>query len=519
MMQAEIPESRPLYHPPWHVPYQLDLAARAEALRRCALIADPGTGKTSVAFAVACYCIGTGERDILLVVCEKAKLPDWKEEAAKFTDLGPVLAYAGTGRDAKLAASGAQVVITSWETARESLVRRVPGKKRTLENGPLLDWLAARRPVVVWDEASAKLKNRSSALYKAHARSVKVLGADPGLRLLALTGTPLERDYETAYNMLRLTGPDGYMPLVKEFDGFIQYRDDYGRPKFRRELMPEFAARAAPRILRKRKTDPDVRDQFPPKTEIFETVEMHSDQMQLYRKCEDLAWKNGVPQQVPGLFLVLRMLAGHPAAVLRGKSALSRIMAEEIGPLLRGSSSAKTEFLVSYLTQSLDCDLKSVVFTFFGQTVLPVLAEELRRNGMPVFAVHGGMSAADQHEERQQFRRADGGAVLVSSDAGSRGVNLPEAASVTEYESGLSSAVRTQRFDRAHRLGRGEIPLTCLTLALEGTCEIPLLSSALDRNAQQDVLLGDDSDEARADGLVTAETRKWLFSCSRKRPR
>ena len=61
------------------------------------------------------------------------------------------------------------------------------------------------------------------------------------------------------------------------------------------------------------------------------------------------------------------------------------------------------------------------------------------------------------------------------------------------------------------------MPLLCVTFVLEGTTEVPLLRRALERNEQQDVLLGDDSDEALADGYVTAADRRMMFAVARKR--
>jgi superfamily II DNA/RNA helicase len=123
------------------------------------------------------------------------------------------------------------------------------------------------------------------------------------------------------------------------------------------------------------------------------------------------------------------------------------------------------------------------------------------------------MTARDQHDERQRFRTCAGGAVLLSSDAGARGVNLPEASCVIEYESAVTSATRQQRFDRAHRIGHGGAPLSCITFVLAGTAEPRLLRQALNRNEQQDILLGDEADES----YVTAGDRRMLYACARRR--
>ena len=517
--------SGPLYHPAWHIPFQLDLMARSYLLRQAMVVADMGLGKTHVGMGLAAYCLMQGEADTLVIICEKGKLHDWRDELAVHTDLDAPVMYYGPDRAKRLARGTGvlTVLITTYETARADLAVFEKKGSRKASNGPLLSWLIRRRPVIIYDEGSAKLGNRSSMLYKAHAHMLRYLRAKtPPSVVCVLTGTPIERDWENAFNVFRLLAP-GLMPTVKDFEHRYAYgRDDYGRLKFRRDRMDEFAALCAPRLLRKRKTDRDVVDQFPVKSETFERIEMRADQARLYKIVEDLAWdEDGEYRTVPGLAVLLRQLAGHPAAVSRaadlGGSRLAKMLAETLGDALLWGSSAKAELLFSMAQQVIDEDAKCVAFTFFGQSVLPVLADAMRLRGFPLFVTHGQMSARDQHEERMRFRTCSGGAVLLSSDAGARGVNLPEASTVIEYESAVTSATRQQRFDRAHRIGHGGAPLSCVTFCLEGTIEVRLLRQALNRNEQQDILLGDDSDEAYADGYVTAGDRRMLFAVARKR--
>ena len=517
------PAGASLYHPAWHIPFQLDLMARSYLLRQSVIVADMGLGKTHVGMGLSAFCLMRADADLAVIICEKGKLADWRREIDEHTSMSPVIMYYGPDR-AKRLARGGQVLITTYETARQDLAAFERKTSRKAADGPLAIWLAARRPVLIYDEASAKLGNRSSTLYKAHAHALRKLRKiNPQMVICYLTGTPIERDWENAFNALRLLAP-GWMPAVKDFEAQYTYgRDDYGRLRFRKDRMHEFAAACQPRLLRKRKTDRDVIRQFPVKTEIFERAEMGETlQAKIYKVAEDLAWgPDGEPRQVPGLTVALRQLAGHPQAILRaaeaGGSQLAALLAETLRPRLSVSPSAKTELLTEYARRSCAEDAKLVCVTFYGQSVLPVLAAVLRKEGVPLFATHGQMTARAQDEERQRFRTCSGGAVLLSSDAGARGVNLPEASCVIEYESAVTGAMRQQRFDRAHRIGHGGAPLLCVTFVLEGTVEVPLLKTALARNEQQDILLGDDSDEAYADGFVTAQDRRMLFAIARKR--
>jgi superfamily II DNA/RNA helicase len=154
---------------------------------------------------------------------------------------------------------------------------------------------------------------------------------------------------------------------------------------------------------------------------------------------------------------------------------------------------------------------KMLVFTFFAHTVMPVLAKRL--GDRPVFTYHGAMSRAERDHQIEQFKACRGGAVLLSSDAGSKGLNVPEANVIAEYEPAGKFATRVQRSGRGHRLGRQD-PLTFITFVLESSIEVTSnMTSVLSRNADQDFLLHDDEDP----GYVTADDRREMYAQARPR--
>jgi SNF2 family DNA or RNA helicase len=516
-----------LYRPAWHVPFQLDAMARCTVLRQAMLCYDLGTGKTHIAMGTIGLAFEAGDIDLALIVCEKGKPGEWLEEFQAATALERVFIYYGPRR-AKVLEKSPQVLITTYGTSRRDLMK-LDGQKKL--PGPLLEYLKGRRVMVVYDEITV-LKDRSqksrpepgqapkraSATYRAHQfmlAELRKLHRD--MRVLGLTGYPIESSYEDAFYEFRLIWPQG-MPTVKHFNEyFVACRDPWDRPRFHEERMPEFRALCAPRMLRKRKTDPDVAAQFPERTEEFVRCEMSPRQAQLYRMLEDLAWDEeaGDFVPVPGLQTVLRQFAGHPAALLEsarhGTSALAKMLAEEAGAQLAACPSAKEDRLREDLGMITSQGMKAIVFTFYGQSVLQVLARSL--SGYPgLYVHHGGLSEAARARVKSGFRSHQGGAVFLSSDAGARGINLPEASYVIEYESALSHANRMQRFSRAHRLGQGGT-VTCLTFTLENTIESRLISLALGRNAQSDLLLGDEG----AENHLSAADRRSLYSCARRR--
>lgn len=485
------------------IPFQLDGIARTYLSRQKLVVWDLGCGKGSLGIAIGAEGLARGDADLVLIVCERSKLTDWEDEFGRFTAIPRVLVYHGPGRHKKLAEQSPQVLISTYETLRQDVAKFET--KRKLRDGPLMEHFRTRRLIIIYDEIS-KLGNRNSGIYRAQNYMLTELRKKDQIAVAAgLTGTPIEKDWENAYNELRLLVPWA-MPKVGDFEKkYIRGHDDYRRPLWRHAAMPEFAALCAPHILRKKKTDPDVVGEFPEETEEFIRPQMHEDQKRVYRLVEDLAWTEDGFREVKGLDVVLRMVAGHPASLRHANSRLGRMLWEELSAKLEACSSAKTEELISYLGKISSQGDKALVFTFFGQSVLHELTREL--DGFRVFPHHGQMSPAELAAARDQFLSHDGPAVLLSSDTGKRGLNIP-VPYVIEYEPGRTHADRVQRFGRGSRLGHGGEKLSCITFALEGTVETRrAMRRALDRNEQADILLGEN----------TVTDRRLLFACARKR--
>jgi SNF2 family DNA or RNA helicase len=522
-----VPE-KPVYRSDRVYEFQVDGIAYGYLLERAAFIWDTGMGKSHAAMGIGGLSFEFEDVDLVLLVAEKNKIHEWAEDFAKYTTLTPYV-YHGPTRAKKLDAAGADVVITTYETARNDCAVTVTGpsgRGKTLAEGPFLEWLAGRRVMVVYDECT-KLGNRSSQLYKNHAYLLKQLRKkNPGLRVYGLTATPVERDIETAFNQFRLIAPK-LMPTVGEFEknAIKAWREiKKGNrvvaraPIWNRSYIPVFAELCAPMIIRKRKTDADVIAEFPQQVEEVRNVDMRPEEKKLYQLVEGLAWDDeGDLQDVPGLWMILRQIAGHPASLLWGRSELAQELVAGLGAQYLGQvPSAKAEALLEYLKPLvLGQGAKAMVFTYFGQSVLHALRQDLEQAGLPFFLNHGGLSAVEQHKTIQAFRESDEPAVLLTSDAGARGINVPEATYVVEYESGLTHSKRIQRMNRIHRIDSEAACVHCMTFVLTGTVERQIVDNMLARNAVQDALLGDDVADEEA--FLTAADRRLMFSISRKR--
>lgn len=487
---------------------------------------DTGTGKSHFAMRMATLHAedARDERmphDLSVIVCEKGKVGEWVDDFEAFTDL-VVRKHHGPNRHQHLEQRGLpQVLVTTYETLKADLViqEKAKGKRSVrLVPGPFFERIKGLSVDWYFDESGAKLGNRSAVTWQTYNRVMTWMRkANPRHRAFALTATPLERDMETVYNQCLILEPSK-MPLVKEFEEwFVASRHPvFKTPRYRRDQQHLFAALVEPIMDRRRKTDPDIVAQFPKKTERSAIVEMARDQMDLYLRLEGLQESLGDPdnpiEPVPGLWTLLRLAAGHPAAIpvaaRQGSSVLAKALVEEWGEEYFNSvSSAKEAELLTRLEHVVKEEgQKAVVFTFFGQTILPVLAQTLtsRKHRFKVYANHGGLTEAEQADVRRRFKEDPDPCIFLTSDAGARGINLPEATHVYEFESALSYANRTQRLDRIHRITSTSPTVTCTTLVADRTVEVAIIRKMSERNTSSDILLGDHD---AGEGFMSAAER------------
>ncbi|MFE0490191.1 DEAD/DEAH box helicase [Streptomyces griseoaurantiacus] len=501
-------------------PCQQEGVAFSYLRRSGLLIADTGVGKSVITMALAALLAEDGTEDLVLLVCKQNKITEWQEDFAEFTTL-PAAVHHGPKRMAAARQHLPHVLISTYETLRADLARFSvpPGKRaRTAQPGPLLQELLdaqarGRRILVVYDEISDKLRNRSSQLYKAHSYALAQLRrVQKDLRVLGLTATPIARDYEDGFNLLRLVVPDA-MPTVTAFnDAVVKSRDDYGRPRYDSAGVDWFISLARPHLWRKRKTDPDVRELFPKRIEEFRTLRMAADQERFYDEVASL--QEGLDEPVPGLHTALRQIAAHPAALLhsaarRGSQLAVEIVASYGEEHIRGLSSRKTDELVEYLSTLVHGQRdKAVVFSQFGPSVLPLLAQALLKGGIRSYLYTGEMSGPERELARSSFRADTDPCVFLTSDAGKDGINLPEATYLVEYESALTYETRTQRLGRIDRITSTAPSITCTTFVLQGTVEQAIVSTMLKRNEMADRFVGDEG----AQGHVGALQRRRSYA-------
>jgi SNF2 family DNA or RNA helicase len=487
------------------------------------IIWDTGLGKSHLAMVVATFLMGEGLIDHTIVVCERVKMGEWVDDFHQFTAL-QAMKHHGPGREKRLKESNHAVTVTTYETGRTDFGKLIqePNKRgKTMVDGWMLDHFRGARVLIVFDEAT-KLKNRSSQTHRVWAHATKQMRKAAGVRTIALSATPFETGPDDVFNVRRICQPVG-LPTIAEYEKtFLRGRDPFGRPQYHKGLLPLFHQEyVRPWIHRKRKTDEDVIAQFPKMTEQSLKFDLPPDTLKFYEAVEALGWddETGEPVDVPGLYTVLRQIAGYPEAITRSPGALATMLTEEFGrDYICALPSVKAEALVEHAGVITEQGAKLVVFSFFGQSIVPLLTRDLEKHKIKVFTNHGGLTEAVADAARKAFRAWEGPAVLVSSDAGSKGLNLPEATYVTNYELPTLHTSYIQRINRCSRIvgGKDKI-LTVQSYIALGTVEESRAETMMTRNEDADIVLGDDTyDDER---FVSAADRRAALGIARNRKR
>jgi SNF2 family DNA or RNA helicase len=317
------------------------------------------------------------------------------------------------------------------------------------------------------------------------------------------------------------------MPTVGKFNAeYATGRDLFGKLTFSRSSTARFAQeRFVPITIRRRKTDPEVIDQFPKLIEKKVAVPLTGEHRKFYDIVErlmdppagesDSRTEDQIIADAAKLAIPLRLTAGHPAAHLHVDSDLSRAIVEQVGAEgLRAIGSCKTEDLINRLRPLVKGQQDQVLVFEFYTSVLVELARELRAAGFIVGEYHGRRSDAQNNADLAAFK-AGAVEVLLASDKAARGINLRNARYTIEYSPAFTYAVHGQRANRANRIDSDEPSTTCITMVAEDTIDEDTLGAMVARNIDQDVLLGDETGAGTE--FVTAQQRRRALQAYRRR--
>ncbi|MCY0933402.1 DEAD/DEAH box helicase [Streptomyces sp. H34-S4] len=401
-----------------------------------------------------------------LVVCPASLLGNWQREAERFAPSTPVRRYHGGDRHLDGLAHDEIVLVTYGVLRRD---RKVLAET---------DW-----SLVAADEAQ-HVKNP----YAVTARELRAL---PARARVALTGTPVENNLSELWALLDWTTP-GLLGSLTAF------RDRHARPVEAGE-DPEAAARLArlvrPFLLRRKKSDPGIAPELPPKTETDRIVSLTAEQTSLYEAVvretmEKIGQTEGIARRglVLKLLTALKQICNHPAQYLRQSTPLT-------------GRSGKLE-LLDELLDTITAEGESVlVFTQYKQ-MATLLERHLAERGTPTLFLHGGTPVARREELVERFQSGEVPVFLLSLKAAGTGLNLTRATHVVHYDRWWNPAVEDQATDRAYRIGQDR-PVQVHKLIAEGTVEDKVARLLESKRALADAVVG--SGEAALTELSDAD--------------
>ncbi|SES02619.1 Superfamily II DNA or RNA helicase, SNF2 family [Streptomyces qinglanensis] len=432
---------------------------------------DMGLGKTLTLIALHLrrqHVEGCGGPT--LVVCPASLVGNWQREIERFAPETPVRRHHGPNRSLEGLREG-EFVLTTYGTMRLDSARLVPG-----DGG---SW-----GMVVADEAQ-HVKNPFAATAKA-------LRTIPARARVALTGTPVENDLSELWAVLDWTTP-GLLGRLGTFRRRYADAVEGGDPVAAERL----ARLVRPFLLRRRKTDPGVAPELPPKTETDRAVALTPEQAGLYEavvreSLEALEGTEGFERRglVVELLTSLKQICNHPAQYLK-----------EHGGRLPGRS-GKLELLDELLDVLLAEGASILVFTQYVQ-MARLLERHLASRRVPTQCLHGGTPLPRRDEMVRRFQEGSAPVFLLSLKAAGTGLNLTRASHVIHYDRWWNPAVEAQATDRAHRIGQTR-PVQVHRLVTEGTVEDRIAAMLRRKQALADSVLGTGGESALTE-LTDAE--------------
>jgi superfamily II DNA or RNA helicase len=415
---------------------------------------DMGLGKTITVIALH---LKRARTEPTLVVCPASLLGNWQREIERFAPGVPVRRFHGPERSLTGLSGG--FVLTTYGTMRSA--------------APAL----AGQPwgMVVADEAQ-HVKNPYSATAKA-------LRTIPTPARVALTGTPVENNLSELWALLDWTTP-GLLGPLKSFRARHARAVENGEDD---QAVERLARLVRPFLLRRKKSDPGIVPELPPKTETDHPVPLTREQAALYEAVvrESLLaieTADGIARRglVLKLLGALKQICDHPALYLK-EDAVS------VGDAL-AARSGKLALLDELLDTVLAEDGSALVFTqYVGMARL--ITAHLAARAVPVDLLHGGTPVPERERMVDRFQSGATPVLVLSLKAAGTGLNLTRAGHVVHFDRWWNPAVEEQATDRAYRIGQTQ-PVQVHRLITEGTVEDRIAEMLQVKRALADAILG-----------------------------
>ena len=410
-------------------PYQkvgLGWLTRTRELGLGALLADDmGLGKT---VQVIAYLLdrSDGAGRPALIVCPTSVLGNWQREVRRFAPGLSVHIHHGPDRSRDPAVlAGWDVVLTSYAL--------LPRDRRLLTEA---EWRT-----LVLDEAQAVKNPLTHA-----AQTARQVNA--GHRV-ALTGTPVENRLDDLWSIMHILNPG----LLGTRTGFRRLIASPIERRAEAEAEEALVRMTRPFLLRRRKVDPDVLPDLPPRQDSTEFCTLTVEQAALYQATIDAMMGDvrgaaGIERRGHVLALITRLkqVCNHPLHALGRPGALA-------------GRSGKLDRLTEMLSEALAEGDSALVFTQYAVMGGLLSGHVERELEVERLYLDGSTPRTERERIVDRFQEPGGDprVLVMSLRAGGLGLNLTAANHVFHFDRWWNPAVEDQASDRAHRIGQTRV--------------------------------------------------------------
>ena len=445
---------------------------------------EMGLGKTPMTIAA----IEELQPKKTLVLCLASLKYQWQKEVTKFSDKSAIVIDGTVAQRKKLyeqifeydyVVMNYEQVVNDWEILK-----------------------SFKFDAIVCDEATAIKGFRAK-----RAKKVKELAKKIPIRF-ALTGTPIENGKpEEIFSIMQFINPS-ILGRFDLFDKTFIVRNHFGGVQRYRNL-PTLHKILMEHTVRKSQNDEDVKPYLP--DAVYRApliVPLDGAAQKLYnhiaKDLHDLlieasetfgsnfslaahygqSYDPGDPAnqlrgEVMSRISALRMLCSSPDVLKSSyenfdkKTGKGSAYVHSLGELLIPvSKTPKLDTAIRYLGEHLDIDesYKAVVFTSYLDSVSE-LVDRLNVKGYGAVAYTGEMNAVKKEDAKVKFQTRPHIRVLVSSDAGGYGVDLPQANLLVNYDQPWSSGLAVQRNGRINRTSSTWPTITIQDILVQNSIE------------------------------------------------
>jgi SNF2 family DNA or RNA helicase len=519
------------------LPYQPEAVDKMCDRTKMLVAYDLGLGKTVLTIAAIERLMDeTKVTEPGLIICLSSLKYQWANQIEKFTS-GTSRALVIDGTPKKRATQYEEAM--DWRTSGVDYI--VLNYEQVVN-----DWEQVRhlpRGFVVLDEATAIKSFRSK-----RSKQVKKLSTSP--YRFALTGTPIENGKpEELYSIMQFVDPT-VLGRFDIFDAAFIVRNSWGGVQHYRNL-PTLHNKMKEASVRKAQKDPDVAPYLPDAIHK-EPIHIYLDRKsaKLYHRIvNDLimdldeaqalfgtsfnilahygveSQRGGPEDEMRGKIMskigALKMMCSHPKLIETSAHKFAQMNGEgsayaaglmEEGALDGLSTSTKFDYLIQYVNDFLEQDdnNKVVIFATYVD-MLDMIIAELGKDRCRLYS--GRLDAKTKEANKTDFNTNPEVRVLISSDAGGYGVDLPAGNLLINYDLPWSAGQATQRNGRIVRASSDFKSVVVQDIIVAGSIEVRQYEALSQKNALAAAVIdGEGIDDKGGIAMSVGSLKQFLNS-------